>query len=561
MQNRAYKLMKLWCDTLLSYQVQTNTPYTNNALLCPACHVIHGRIADLCFPLTVIWAKTKNAYYLEQADRLIDWSEYNLKNEEGLWYNDVGNHWYGTSAFSAMAMGEAIEHFGQILPETYKSKWMKIFIRMADTVAGLDTRKSFTPPSNYYCGIATMLALAWKLTGNTTYYEKSKYWVNTAISRFDKEGILYGEGPVEAAGDGSHAIDMGYNLEESLPLLLRYAQITGEHMQLFRQRLRDQLAFLLPDGGIDNSFGSRHNKWTYWGSRTSDGLIEGLALVLDDPLFANACERVLSLYESCTRDGLLAMPMAWQVNEPTCLHHTFPHAKALAALVCAPAMTEVKKVPLPWEAEYGIKAYQNGRLLLLSKGGFRATFSAVQAKMLPEYAANGGGSMNLLYHKDYGVICAATSAEYVPSEPLNQQYLRNSPNPPCMTAQFVVNGQLGCYENVQLTAENSSVIAQTQNWRAKYSVTEQGMEIALACENGIYNLPVVCPKESCVAVSADGCIVTIDGKLTIRSTVPLLVDCGKRIFHQVGGLLYLPVSVAVQGEELLCIRCTSADTE
>ena len=47
MKNRAYKLMKEWCDTLLSYQVKTNNPHTNNALLCPACHVIHGRIADL----------------------------------------------------------------------------------------------------------------------------------------------------------------------------------------------------------------------------------------------------------------------------------------------------------------------------------------------------------------------------------------------------------------------------------------------------------------------------------------------------------------------------------
>ena len=561
MQNRAYRLMKKWCDTLLSYQVQTHTPYTNNALLCPACHVIHGRIADLCFPLTVIWAKTGDAYYLEQADRLIDWSEYNLKSEDGLWYNDISNRWYGTSAFSAMAMGEAIDHFGDILPEKYKNKWMKLFVRMADVFAGLDTRERFKPVSNYYCGIATFLAMAWKLTGNEVYYEKSKYWANTVISRFDKEGLLYGEGPVEAADDGSHAIDMGYNLEESLPLLLRHATITGEHMPLFRQRLRDHLAFLLPDGGIDNSFGSRHNKWTYWGSRTSDGLIEGLALVLDDPLFANACERVLSLYENCTHEGLLAMPMAWQVHEPTCLHHTFTHAKALAALVCAPVVAETQKVPLPCETENGIREYQNGRLLLLSQGGFRATFSAVRAKMLPEYAANGGGSMNLLYHKNYGVICAATSAEYVPSEPLNQQYLRNTPNPPCMTAQFVVDGRMGCYENVQLTAENATITANAEHWQVNYTVTQRGMEITLHCENGIYNLPVVCKDQSCVTVSADDCTVNIDKKLTICSTVPLMVDSSKRVFHQVGGLLYLPISVTVGGEVKLCISCVSEDVK
>ena len=64
MQKRAYKLMKEWCDTLLSYQVRTQTPYTDGGLLCPACHVIHGRIADLCFPLSVIWSKTGDEAYL-----------------------------------------------------------------------------------------------------------------------------------------------------------------------------------------------------------------------------------------------------------------------------------------------------------------------------------------------------------------------------------------------------------------------------------------------------------------------------------------------------------------
>ena len=74
MQERAYRLMKQWCDTLLTYQVKTNTSYTDGALLCPACHVAHGRVADLCFPLTVIWSRTGEERYLEEADRLIDWS-------------------------------------------------------------------------------------------------------------------------------------------------------------------------------------------------------------------------------------------------------------------------------------------------------------------------------------------------------------------------------------------------------------------------------------------------------------------------------------------------------
>ena len=552
MQKRAEKLMKEWCDTLLSYQVKTKTPYTNNALLCPACHVIHGRIADLCFPLTTLWAKTHDENYLIQADRLIDWSEFNLKTEKGFWYNDVGNRWIGTSAFSAMSMGEAIYHFGDILPEKYNSKWMEITLRITDSFMNLD--KDFRPVTNYYCGIATLLALVWKLTGDIKYYERSKVWLSEVLRRFDDNGILYGEGYPMEFDDGSRTIDMGYNLEESLPLLLRYSVLTGEHMEYFRSRLRDHLEFLLPDGGIDNSFGSRHNKWTYWGSRTSDGLIEGLALVLDDPMFANTCERVLALYEKCTHDGLLAMPMAHEAEEPTCLHHTFAHAKALAALVCAQNVPEVTSVTLPCETSYGIKKYQNSRLFLVSEGGFRATFSAVKARFLPEGTSNGGGSMNLLYHNEYGVICAATSAEYAPSEPLNQQYLRNADNTPCMTAQFVVNGNMGCKDSdVTLKNRGTVITASSQNRSAVYDFVGNSLNIILNCENGIYNLPIVCKKSSTVTLSDDKHTLDIDNKLVVSSTTPLVVDCNKRAFNQVGGLLYLPISVNVKGRVSITI--------
>lgn len=546
MQNRAERLLKKWCDTLLSYKVKTNTPYTNNSLLCPACHVIHGRIADLCFPLTVLWSKTGDISYLETADELIEWSEYNLKSPTGLWRNDAGSRWQAISAFSAMSIGDAIYHFGDELPQKYRSKWMSIFLRMTD--AFMKPKEGFRPVTNYYCGIATLFAMAWRLTGNIAYYEESRRWIDPIFERFDEDGLLYGEGYPMEFDDGSHTIDIGYNLEESIPLLIRYSKLTGEHEEFFRARLRDHLEFLLPDGAMDDSFGTRHNKWTYWGSRTSDGLIEGLAWVLDDPLFANACERVLSIYESCTHDGLLAMPMADEVGEPTCLHHTFAHAKALATLVSIKDIPTVADVKLPCETNYGIKSFQNGRLMLVSHGNLRATFSTIKAGFLPEFAANGGGSMNLLYHGKYGVICAATSAEYEPTEPLNQQHLRSADESPCMTAQFIVDGKMGCQDKgVSLSSNGNEICATASNWQACYAFLEDSLDITLKCEKGIYNLPIVCKKKSVVSVSCDGRCVEIDGKLCITSDKPLMIDSNKRVFNQVGGLLYLPISVNVTG--------------
>ena len=46
--------------------------------------------------------------------------------------------------------------------------------------------------------------------------------------------------------------------------------------------LRAHLEFMLPDGAWDNSWGTRNYKWTYWGSRTSDGTVPGIS-------FSRAC--------------------------------------------------------------------------------------------------------------------------------------------------------------------------------------------------------------------------------------------------------------------------------
>lgn len=554
MKRRAYLLMKQWCDALLSHTIRTDSPYTDGALICPACHVLHGRVADLCLPLTLLWAEEDDRRYLEAADRLIDWSEYNLPNPDGLWRNDALNKWYGTSAFSAMSIGEALLHLGKRLPEQIRDKWTAIFVRMMDAVERLDEKKGFSPVSNYYCGFAASLALAWTLTGEERYLRKADYWAEAVCSRFDADGLLYGEGPAEAAEDGSHTVDMGYALEESLPLLLRYASLTGKRETFLRDRMRDHLAFLLPDGAMDNSFGTRHNKWTYWGSRTSDGLIEGLALVMDEPICADAAERVLGIYERCTHNGLLAMPMAHEVGEPTCLHHAFPHAKALALFICcAPDGLQPSRTLLACEEKYGVRPYQNGRLLLVSHGEFRATFSASAATYLPEFTANYGGSMNLLYHDRYGILCAATSAEYRPTEPLNQQLLRHTDSYPCMTAQFVVDGVQACRDKrVSLSADGTTVTAQAEKWQARYAFEGARLTITLDCEDGEYHLPIVCSKERSASLLEGGTCLHIDGGPTICSDVPMSVDTQRRIFHPVGGLLYLPIILKVRG----CVTVT-----
>ena len=89
MKTRAYNLLKLWCDTLLEYRVSTHDDHINGTLLCPACHVCHGRVADLAFPLALLYSKTKDEKYLDALDGFIRWSEYSLLRPDGSWRNDA----------------------------------------------------------------------------------------------------------------------------------------------------------------------------------------------------------------------------------------------------------------------------------------------------------------------------------------------------------------------------------------------------------------------------------------------------------------------------------------
>ena len=106
MKQRAYNLMKRWCDKLLTYEIRLPDPNVDSGLICPACHVIHGRFADLVYPLATLWAKTGDDRYISAAERYIDFTERNLRRSDGSYRNDLGNDWRGITAFSAMAIGD-----------------------------------------------------------------------------------------------------------------------------------------------------------------------------------------------------------------------------------------------------------------------------------------------------------------------------------------------------------------------------------------------------------------------------------------------------------------------
>ena len=565
----AFSLMKDWCDHILEFTVNNPSPYIDGSVLCPACTVVHGRIADLVFPLTLLYKETGDEKYLISAKRMVEWADINVYSEDGLTVNDRGNLWKGTSAFYAMALGETLHRMGDILDPETKARWEGIFLRISNAAVDYFSSSVFSPHINYYAGAAALFALAFRYTGDNKYLRKALIHERYCREHFDSEGLLYGEGkPRDRVTEkGVRCIDIGYNIEESIPLLIIASHYLGQSdmLDFYTKRAIDHLEFMLPDGGIDNSFGTRHNKWTYWGSRTSDGLCEGFVLVAGkDKRIARAILENFRLLRRCTfGKALFAGLMARSAGEVACLHHAFTHAKALAAFyldIKEEDYLDLEGVKLPRE-ESGIKSFQGGNLLTVTKGDFTATVNACDFVLFPD-AENGGGSPSLLWNKKYGCVLASTTYIFTPTEPLNMQFQRGGIAPECMTARFEDNrGYRSVKENTFVISEENGVITAESKQiplSFQYTVSEDSVEIRVrSARDGVYILPIVSETGDKVDVTDKAVIfrdiLKVDSSAAVkaeyrRDKVPF--------YHMVGGFEYIKLSYKVKANEELTVRIT-----
>jgi hypothetical protein len=238
-------------------------------------------------------------------------------------------------------------------------------------------------------------------------------------------GLVFGEGhPGDRVSPrGCRAVDLGYNVEESLPNLASYAVLVrdDELLALVATSLRTHLEFLLPDGGWDNSWGTRNYKWTYWGSRTSDGAATALVLAgAQEPVFLEAALRNLLLLERHTHDGVLhGGPHLRLTGQPPCLHHTLSHAKMAAAILDHGVPAHAGGVALPREATPRARRYADIDTWLVARGPWRATLTASDWQYVTEGHAS-GGALSLLWHERAGVLAAGSMTRYQMVEPNNQ---------------------------------------------------------------------------------------------------------------------------------------------
>ena len=421
-----------------------------------------------------------------------------------------------------------------------------------------------------------------------TYFNEEKY-----IKRSEKfaalipeyltepNKLIFGEDKPdnEKSAKGLYPVDIGYNVEESLNGLVQYAILKKDEslMKLLTESMSGHLEFMLPDGAWDNSFGTRQNKWTYWGSRTTDGCQPAFALMADrNPAFGTAAVLSTELLERCTVNGLLAGGLHYESHGvKPCIHHTFSHAKNLALVLDNLEQTKSanKEAPVPRSTNDGVKHFPELDVWFGARGPWKSTVSCYDQIWKKKYSVAGtGGALTLLWHEKVGPLFTASMAEYLMVEPNNQQ--PQSGIDFCLTPRlerFVdgvwytnihdleakvdfkdENGIIDFSVAAALTNREKETLKSGGNVSLNYLFDEENTIIKDERERIEVNgdtlvLPVISPTgEKVVQVSENKIeIHKPEGVLIIEGNAPLTIKDSekRRIFNQVPGMEVVPIII------------------
>lgn len=430
-ENRVFALLKSWCDGLIKQQINDpSNPARHGAIYCEADQSIHGRCHEAVLPFMEVYKRTKDKRYLESAINVFEWGK-NVSEKDGAWrVVPKEGTWTGISVFGAIALGETLINYSELLPKEILINWTERLKTVAEHIFK-NFNMTFT---NINYGYSAIYGLY--VCGHTLHQEKytnrSKELAADANIWLTKPNkLIFGEGkPSDSrSAKGLQAVDLGYNIEETLVNAALYAHAEGDQSLLdhMQQSLSSHLEFMLPDGAWDNSWGTRQYKWSYWGSRTTDGSLPALMIFSErDAKFSKAAFRYFDLLEKCTKDGLLyGGPHYIDKGVLPCLHHTFCHAKSLTtALHLKDKLIHVSpNGDMPCDVAFGVKKMKEIDVWLVNKNDWIASISTYDFIYRKDAQQVSGGSIGILFHKKFGPILSGSMAKYVLVEQFNQQTL------------------------------------------------------------------------------------------------------------------------------------------
>jgi hypothetical protein len=435
LKKEAYKaflseLLKQWCDGMLACQVTDSNTDDFGVLKCPACTVTHSRCMDAVYPFLKMAKMTGDKKYTTAAINVFN-SAKNVSQPDGAWrVVPEPKSWTGITVFGATALAEALHYHKDLLDDSVRVNWNKRLESAAEFMY-----KTFTidfTNINYPASATYAFHLIGEELNNEKYTIRSQLLASQVKDYFSKpHHLLIGEGKPSNIKSAKWlpAIDLGYNVEESLNGMVLYALQAKDTvlLNLVVKSLEGHLEFMLPDGAWDNSWGTRQFKWSYWGSRTCDGSQAAYSFTGGiNPQLGLAAYQNTLLLARCTdkKTGLLFGGLHFaEHNVPPCIHHTFTHAKAIAYLLdnfeTLPPISD--KVELPRSKDYGVKFFPEIDTWLVSKGQWKGTVSSYDAIYTKDCMHATGGTLGILWHDAVGPIFTASMAKYRKVEEYNQQ--------------------------------------------------------------------------------------------------------------------------------------------
>jgi hypothetical protein len=519
---------------------------------------------------------------LDAGIAVFEWSQ-NVSQPDGSWTNDLNpKSWNGTTVFGAIALAETLKYHGDLLDAERHHRWTK---RLGEAAEFIYEKFPTIDATNVNYGATNIYAmnLIGSLLDVPKYIALSKKLASEVKSYFTQEnGLLYGEIKPTAhqlSEKGLPGIDLGYNVEESLNSLALYAlhEKDEELLGLVKKSLESHMEFMLPDGGLDNSWGTRMFKWTYWGSRTCDGLQPAFSLMAGyNPAFGTATFKNTELLKRCTTDGLLhGGPHYVSHGIKPCIHHTFTHTKSLALLLDRwdemPVIS--KSNPLPRAEADGLRYFEELDTVLFARGDWRGTVSAYDAEYYPKMDLRQatGNSLGMLYHNKVGMLCAASLAVYRLMEPLNQQdapgkdialtprlesyhegdWFTNLYDLPASFDTEDQDGQIRISGEVRLKNQARETLqGSAADFRIGYFCSENGMQIKAESKQNLryktsFTVPIISKNNEPVEQPEANVIIITkpEGKVKITANVPLsIIETEKsRTFNMVPGVEALPI--------------------
>ncbi|WP_411845025.1 hypothetical protein AAFN60_14150 [Roseibacillus persicicus] len=596
-------LLADWVDGMLAHQIdEPDNPIHDGALACPSCEHIHGRCWEAVYPFLRVAKTTGDEKYLAAAIKLFDWSK-NVSGADGRWTNDLNpKSWHGTSIFGAIALAEAIQYHGDLLSEEQLATWKARLEHAASDYLWKKFKTLNFTNVNYGFTAVHGFDLLGRVLGEQKYLDRSSELASGVKEYFTEPNkLLFGEGkPYDVRSTRNLLpVDLGYNVEESLNGVTLYAlhQKDEELLRLLQKSLEGHLQFMLPDGGWDNSWGTRQFKWTYWGSRTCDGCQPAFAMMAHrNPALGTAAVRSTDLLARCTANGLLhGGPHYVSHGVSPCIHHTFAHAKTLAFVQDHKKSLEHvdDATPLPREVAKGVKHFPEIAVSLAAKGPWRATVSAYDSiyrtKSEPEHILHAtGGSLSVLYHEKVGLLLAGSMPKYLQVEPLNQQENPGGDFPLTPRIEIRKNGkwftnlydltakvtheenekQIRFHVQTTLTNLNYRALAdEVSRFDLEYLFEENRTVITAQSTNGDTSkeqasliLPVLSPTGEAVKQVSETRIEISkpNGIVVIESTVPLTIQETKRgrVFNMVPGAEAVPIIAQLPRDSGMRATCT-----